>query len=152
MIVNELMQKDVATCSPHEDLAAAVRTMRVHGCGFLPIVDPHGAVVGVLTDRDACMFASERGRAMTHMAITDAMSRPVFSCLEDQPVKSALAVMAKHHVRRLPVIDTDGHLKGVLSIDDIVQAPHRRGGPSAEDIVDALKQITARPRVEPVPA
>lgn len=152
MKVNEVMKKDVATCSPQEDCAAAVRAMREHACGFLPVVDTHGSVVGVLTDRDVCLFASERGRSMTHMAIADAMSRPVFTCMADEHVKTALAAMAKHQVRRLPVIDTQGHLQGVLSIDDLVAAPHRRGGVSAEEIVDALKQISARKRLEAVPA
>ena len=152
MIVSEIMNTDVATCSPHEDLATAAHIMRERNCGFLPVIDANGAVVGVLTDRDVCLFASDRGRSMSHMAISDAMSRPVFTCLADENVKASLAGMGAHHVRRLPVIDRQGHLKGVLSLDDIVRAPHRRGGPNASELVAALKAINAPRRVEAVPA
>jgi CBS domain-containing protein len=49
--------------------------------------------------------------------------------------------MSKHHVRRLTVLDKEGHLQGVLSMDDIVQAPGGRGTPTTEEIVDALKGV-----------
>ena len=63
-----------------------------------------------------------------------------------------LATMAKHRVRRLPVLNKSGHLQGVLSIDDIVQAPQRRGAPTPEDIVAALKTMYAHRSVEAVTA
>jgi len=151
MIVAEIMKSDVATCSPHQDLAEAAHLMRDHGCGFIPVVDARGVLVGVLTDRDVCLFASDRGRSMDHIAVADAMSAPVFSCFAEDNLKTTLATLAKHHVRRLPVIDERGHLRGVVSIDDIVQAPHRRGAPTAEEIVAALKGISA-PRPLTVPA
>jgi CBS domain-containing protein len=80
------------------------------------------------------------------------MSHPVFSCFADENLKTVLVTMSKHRVRRLPVLNKSGHLEGVLSIDDIVQAPQRRGGPTAEDIVAALKAIYARGAVETVTA
>lgn len=76
------------------------------------------------------------------------MTVPVFSCFVDEDVKAALATMAKHKVRRLPVLDKAGHLHGVLSTDDIVRASDRRGAPASEDIVAALKSICAHRHVE----
>jgi CBS domain-containing protein len=76
------------------------------------------------------------------------MSHPVFSCFADENVKTVLVTMGRHRVRRLPVLNKTGHLAGVLSMDDIVQAPHKRGAPTPEDIVAALKAIYAHRRVE----
>jgi CBS domain-containing protein len=67
----------------------------------------------------------------------------VFSCYADDNVNTALATMAKRHIRRLPVLDKQGRLQGVLSIDDVVQAPSRRSAPTAEEIIESLKGIMA---------
>jgi len=152
MTVREIMRTNVATCSPHQDLAAAAHLMRERGCGFVPVVDTQGLLVGVLTDRDVCLFASDRGRSMGHIAVADAMSQPVFSGFAADNVKVALETMATHHVRRLPVVDDHGHLHGVVSIDDIVQAPRRRGAPTPAEIVAALKEISAPPSIVMAPA
>lgn len=142
MLVNEIMKKPPATCTTHDTVADAARIMHEHKCGFVPVVDPHGAVVGVVTDRDVCLIVGDRNRAMTHVSVHDAMTHPVFSCYADENVKTTLATMAKRHVRRLPVLDRHGRLQGVLSIDDIIQAPQRRGAPTPEDLLAALKGIS----------
>jgi CBS domain-containing protein len=68
----------------------------------------------------------------------------VYSCFIDEPLSKALATMAKHRVRRLPALDRSGHMRGVVSIDDIVRASDLRGAPTSEDIVAAWKSICAR--------
>lgn len=147
MRINEIMKTEVATCSPHEDLSVAAHLMRERDCGFIPVVDVNGTIAGVITDRDVCLFAGDRGRSMSHMAVADAMSRPVVSCFVEDNVRGVLATMATHQVRRVTVVDKHGHLHGIVSIDDIVQAPRIEGGPSAEEIVATLKAISARRRV-----
>jgi CBS domain-containing protein len=115
-------------------------------------VDSHGVVVGVVTDRDVCLAVTTT-RAPAHIAASDVMSHPVFACFADENVKTVLVTMSKHRVRRLPVLDKQhGHLQGVLSLDDIVQAPRRRGAPTSDDIVDALKTISTQRAVELVTA
>ena len=149
MNVKEIMKKDVATCTTNDDMATAVKIMHDHKCGFVPVVGSHGAVVGVVTDRDlSSAAASEKHRTAEHIAVFYAMSQPVFSCFPDENLKVALATMAKHHVRRLPVLDKQGQLQGMLSIDDIVQVPRRRGTPTAEEIVDTFKEISAPRPIE----
>ena len=152
MTVNELMKTTVATCAPEGDLGSVVDIMRKHDCGFLPVVESHGIVVGVVTDRDVCMAGGTRHRPLARVSVKETMSHPVFACNADENVKAALATMAKHRVRRLPVLNKNGHLEGVLSIDDVVQAPHRRGAPTAEDIISAMKAIYAHRAVEVITA
>jgi len=143
MIVKEVMNTAVATCAPTSDLASVVAVMRERDCGFLPVVDRQGIVVGVVTDRDVCMAAGARPRPLARVSVAETMSHPVFSCFAGENVKTVLVTMAKHRVRRLPVLNKAGHLEGVLSVDDIVHAPPRRGAPTADDIVVALKAIYA---------
>jgi CBS domain-containing protein len=148
MTVKEVMNTAVAACAPDSDLKSVIETMREHDCGFLPVVDSHGIVVGVITDRDVCLIGITKHRPLARVSVKETMSHPVFSCFADENAKTVLVTMAKHRVRRLPVLNKTGHLEGVLSIDDIVQAPSRRGAPTAEDIVAALKAIYARRAVE----
>ena len=143
------MKKGVATCAPSDDVATAVTIMRDHKCGFLPVVDSHSLVAGVVTDRDLSLaVAAAKHRTSEHVAVASAMSHPVFNCFPDENLKVVLATMGKHHVRRLPVVDRHGHLQGVLSIDDIVQVPRRHGTPTAEEIVDAYRAICAHRPIE----
>lgn len=148
MTVKEVMNTAVATCAPDGDLNSVIGTMRERDCGFVPVVDAHGIVVGVITDRDVCLAGITRHRPLARVSVKETMSHPVFACFVDENVKTVLVTMAKHRVRRLPVLNKTGHLEGVLSLDDIVQAPRRRGAPTAEDIVAALKAIYARRAVE----
>ena len=152
MIVREIMTSDVRTCAPENDLAAAAKTMWDRDCGFLPVVDRYGKVAGVITDRDICRVVAAKHRTADHIAVSTTMSHPVFACFPHENLKTVLVTMAKHHVRRLPVLDKTGHLQGVLSLDDVVRAPRRRGAPTSDEIVDAFKTICERRTVELAPA
>ncbi len=150
MLVKDILKKAVATCAPESDLASVVELMRERDCGFLPVIDSHGIVVGVITDRDICLAEGTQHRPLGRVSVKETMSHPVFSCFPDDNLKVVLATMAKHRVRRLPVLNKSGHLEGVLSMDDIVSAPARRGGPTADEIVAALKGIYAPRHIETV--
>jgi CBS domain-containing protein len=152
MNVKEIMKTDVGTCAPDSDLGEVVKIMRERDCGFLPVVDSHGIVVGVITDRDVCLAGGTRHRPLARVSAKETMSHPVFSCFADENVKTVLVTMGKHRVRRLPVLNASGHLQGVLSMDDVVEASNRRGAPTAETIVAALKAIYANRPVEAVTA
>ena len=148
MTVKEVMNTAVATCAPDTDLTSVVDAMRKHDCGFVPVVDRHGIVVGVVTDRDVCLAGGTKHRPLARVSVKETMSHPVFSCFADENLKTVLVTMAKHRVRRLPVLNKRGHLEGVLSFDDIVQSISRRDAPTAKDIVAALRGICDRRPVE----
>jgi CBS domain-containing protein len=152
MTVKEVMNTAVATCAPDADLTSVVDAMRKHDCGFVPVVDRHGIVVGVVTDRDVCLAGGTKHRSLARVSVKETMSHPVFSCFADENLKTVLVTMSKHRVRRLPVLNKSGHLEGVLSIDDIVSAVPRRGAPTADDIVGALKRMYSARPIETVTA
>ena len=133
MKIQSIMTKDVATCGPHTDLAAVATLMWQRDCGIVPVVGEAGSVVGVITDRDICIAAS------------DAMSHPVHACMAGDDVSEALSVMKQFRVRRLPVIDKSGMLKGVVSMNDLVTAAGRAKGPAAKDVLATLSAICAHP-------
>jgi CBS domain-containing protein len=148
MTARELMKTDIGACSPDDELVTVLMLMRERRCGWAPVIDSRGSVVGVITDRDAAMaLLNHPSRGAARVSAGDAMCRQVFSCGPTDTVRTVLTIMAAHHVRRLPVLDANGHLQGVVSIDDIVLAPQKRGVPDAEVILEALRGIISRPTI-----
>lgn len=146
MKVQTVMTKDVATCGPHTDLAAVATLMWQRDCGIVPVVGDAGSVVGVVTDRDICIAAATRGLAPSHISAGDVMSHPIHACMATDDVSEALGVMKKFRIRRLPVIDESGRLKGILSVNDLITATGRAKGPAAKDVLAALTAICAHPK------
>lgn len=142
------MKTDIGACAPGDELVTVLLLMRDRRCGWAPVVDSRGVVVGVITDRDAAMaMLNHPNRSATRVSARDAMTGDVVACAKADSVAAVLATMAKHHIRRLPVLDERGHLQGVISIDDIVCAGSRRGMPSSEAVLEALRAIVSRPTV-----
>jgi CBS domain-containing protein len=147
MLARDVMKQSPSACAPETDLATAVNIMWKRDCGFLPVVNAQGTVVGAVTDRDICMAAGPKRRALSRISVGEAMSRPAISCFPDDDLNAVLATMAKFHVRRMPVLSRSGRLEGVLSVDDILAARSRHGAPTAADIVAAMRKICMpRPR------
>jgi CBS domain-containing protein len=144
MQVNQIMTTDVATARPETNLAAIAKLMWDRDCGFVPVVDAAGKVVGVITDRDICIATATRRLLPEQIPASQAMSRqPVHTCLPDDTTTQALATMKHFQVRRLPVVAADGTLKGIVSTNDIVLASGQREAPVPAEIVSALAAICA---------
>ena len=148
MTARDLMKTDIGACAPDDELATVLMLMRERRCGWAPVVDSRGRVVGVVTDRDAAMsLLNHPTRGAARVQARDAMTRDVVGCTPSATLNEVLALMSSHHVRRLPVRDGAGHLQGVISIDDIVLATGTRGVPEADEVLDALRRILSRPTV-----
>jgi CBS domain-containing protein len=129
MRIEQLMARDVSTCGPDDTLQHAARLMWERDCGFVPVVE--GAdrrVVGVVTDRDACMAAYTRGHALTEIRVRDVMSARVRACKPADELTAAEQVMREAKVHRLPVVDEDGRLIGVISLADLAREAARGAG------------------------
>lgn len=121
MKVEQCFTSEVFTCRPETDLEWAARSMWEHDCGCLPVVGERGEVVGMLTDRDVCMGAFTQGRTLRELSAGSVMSKAVFACAPDDSLEHAVRVMSDHQVHRLPVLDADGRLLGILSLNDVVR-------------------------------
>lgn len=148
MRIDRLMTKDVASCGPDDPLNRAVQLMWERDCGFVPVVESTGSrrVVGVLTDRDACMAAYTRGRSLPEIRVGDVMSRRIRSCKPSDDLASAEEVMREAQIHRLPVLDDADQLVGVISLADIAREAGRETGSrrpqvSAAEIGETLARI-----------
>jgi len=148
MKVADMMAKPPAYCSPQTNLAAAVEILWRQNCGILPIVDSEEKVLGLVTDRDICVALGTRNRLPSDMTVGEVTSGKVIACKPDDDIRGALATMAEAKVRRLPVIDAEGKLQGVLSVDDVVLRTETgtiKGDSelSFEDLANTLKILYA---------
>ncbi len=128
MKVKRLMITQVGSCPSHENLKRAAQVMCELDCGCIPIIDPDSKVVGMLTDRDICMAAYKKGRVLGEIPVSSAMSREVHGCLPEDDLTVAELIMGNKRVRRLPVIDNEGRLVGLLSLTDIARRAAKEEG------------------------
>lgn len=151
MKVSELMNPDVLACRATDPVEQAVQLMWERDCGCVPVVDARERVVGMLTDRDACMAAVTSGTRLDRIPVATVMSGGAASCLQDEEVSAALRTMAEWQVRRLPVVDEEARLVGLVSLADIAQwggtlEPEARRA-CAEEVLGTLTAITC-PRAD----
>ena len=126
MKVEQLMIRSVRACRSDDTLNTAAQIMWENDCGCVPVVDPGSHVVGMVTDRDLCMAAYIQGRRLTEMRVSSAMSHEVLVCRAEDSIATAEELMRTHQIRRLPVVDENGCLAGILSLNDIVCESERQ--------------------------
>lgn len=125
MKVRDLMTTDVKTCAEYNTLNTAAQMMWDEDIGCVPVLDKNGGVIGMLTDRDICMSAYIQGATLTGALVTSAMSKRVFSCRPEDDVAVAEKLMREKQVHRLPVVDAQGRLAGLISLNDIAREAAR---------------------------
>lgn len=133
------MSRAVESCRPGDALNAAARIMWERDCGCVPVVvqeDGGARVVGMLTDRDICMAAYTQGRPLDAIKVSTAMSKRVCSCRETDALGVALNVLQSNQLHRLPVVDADDHLVGLLSLADIAREADRERGRAKVHVKD----------------
>jgi CBS domain-containing protein len=123
MRIRDIMSTPVEPIDPTTTVAAAAQKMRDADVGCL-LVGRHDQLFGIITDRDIVVRALADGRSASREPVWSVMSSEVLSCFEDQPVDEAASIMAEHGVRRLPVLDRNRRLTGLVSLSDL------RGGAS----------------------
>ncbi len=118
MQVSEVMTTNPVCAAPETPLQEIAALMTEHRCGAIPILHD-GAIVGMVTDRDIVCRAISRCLNPVTLTAADVMTRRVFTIHPDQQAEAAEALMKKRHVRRLPVVDSDGHIVGIVSATDL---------------------------------
>jgi CBS domain-containing protein len=140
--VEEIMTRTVVTCKPEDCLDRPAMLMWDFDCGAIPVVTENNEVVGMLTDRDICMAAFSQAKAVHEIRVEEAMSWEVYSCLPDDSVAEAEEIMRTRQVRRLPVIDLQGRLVGVVSLNDFAREAAREQSRRTRDTTPAEIGLT----------
>lgn len=138
MRVQEIMTQEPACCTPACSAQMAADLMREAGIGFLPVLEKFSRrLAGVVTDRDLCLFVVAQDRRASQVLVQDCMTSNPLCCRSHDDVGAALELMRGNALRRLPVVNDEGALEGVISIDDLI----RYGQMEASAIKSALMQI-----------
>jgi len=147
MKVRDVMTKHAVSCGLNSNLAEVAELMWKNECGFLPVVGDGGNVIGVITDRDISIALGTRNQRPSELLVKDVMPAKLFTCTADDNIRYALKTMSIGRIRRLPVVDAEGALAGVLSIEDIVLKAREQvlgKDVSSKDVEEAYKAIRGR--------
>lgn len=120
MRVSELMHTPPVTCTTTATLGEVARMMRDRNVGSVLVLDQIGYLSGIVTDRDLAVRGMGEGRS-ADVAVELVMTRDVATTTLHADVSDALAIMAKHVVRRLPVVDQNDRPHGMITFDDVVR-------------------------------
>lgn len=146
MKIEQLMTRPVQSCQPRDSINRAAHIMWEADVGCVPVVDADNRVVGMITDRDVAMAAYTQGRALDGISVESAMAKEVHTCSPGDEVASAEERMQKFRIRRLPVVDSESKLVGIVSMNDIaLQAAQeksaRKPGVRLDDVALTLASI-----------
>ena len=122
MKIREVMTRDAKLVNPNDTLQHAAMLMNACDCGILPVAEGD-RLVGMITDRDIAVRCIAEGKG-PGAKVSDAMTQEVKYCFDDEDVSQVCANMSKIQVRRLPVMDRNKRLVGIVSLGDLAhQAP-----------------------------
>jgi CBS domain-containing protein len=176
MKVRDIMTISPACCAVNDDLAQVTSAMFEKDCGVLPVLGPDGTVVGMITDRDVAIAAATRNRTPSLIVVAEVITGTLHFCRPDDDLADALGTMSLQQVRRIPVLDPEGRIAGLLSLNDavrhaaaspagaslrrlVLEAASRIGGPHGAAAGDAgtsagkvaVRRRTAKPAARPAP-
>ena len=127
MNVKDVMHEGVTWFAPTTPVREIARAMRDEDIGAVPIAE-NDRLIGMVTDRDIVVRGIAAGGDCLRMVARDVMSKSIIYCYDDDNVEDAVRVVEKHHVRRLPVINREKRLVGMLSLGDISMAGREVAG------------------------
>ncbi len=147
MKVKENMTRPVQYCAPETNLAAAAKEMWDSDCGILPVVNHEGEVEGVVTDRDICMAVATKNRVASEISVWETSAGQLYACSPEDYIHHAMKIMQECKVRRLPVMNENRVLQGMISLNDIILNVTGKKGkkvtdPTIEDVFQCLRAIS----------
>jgi len=118
---NEVMTKYPVCCLPTDSVAKAAEVMKSGNFGSIPVIENEQTqkLVGIVTDRDLALTIVAEGRDPKSTKVETVMTRKVVTCFADDDVQMVLDAMAEHQLRRIPVVDRDNKIVGIITQADV---------------------------------
>jgi CBS domain-containing protein len=144
MRVRHLMTKDPTCCVPSDSAQRAAVIMREADAGVVPVVENEQSqkLVGIVTDRDLCMNVVAEGRDPKTTRVEQCMTSRVVSCGPNDAVQKATELMKENQIRRVPVVDDQGRVQGIVALGDVAE----RGDVKPTETDQTLKKVSAPTR------
>ena len=129
---NEVMTLELVCCLPDDSVAKAAELMKSQNIGSIPVIENEQTrkLVGIVTDRDLTLTIVAEGRDARSTKVEAVMTRKLVTCLADDDLQKALDAMANHQLRRIPVVDNDNRIVGIIAQADVatrVDEPEQTG-------------------------
>ena len=142
----DVMTREPVYCEPADPVTRVAELMRQHDIGSLPVVESGASrrLVGIVTDRDLVVKVVAGNRSVDSASVRDAMTANPCSCGEDETVDRVLELMADRQVRRVPVVDGEGRLTGIIAQADVatrLQADRQTG-----ELIEAISEPSVVPK------
>ena len=118
--IREIMTSNPSTVEPDKTVVDAARIMKQEDAGVVPVTE-NGRLTGMVTDRDIAIRVVAEGRDPQSTSVREVASKDLVTVDPEQDLDEALRLMAKHQVRRLPVVEEDGRLVGVVAQADVAR-------------------------------
>ncbi len=134
--IKDVMSQNFKFMAPDSPVAEVAQQMRDMDCGFMPLAE-NDRLVGMVTDRDITIRAVAEGLNISNTPARDVMTAKTYYCFDDQDVEEVCNNMGEIQVRRLPVVNRDKRLVGVVSMGDLAQSASR------PNVGQTQQQITA---------
>jgi CBS domain-containing protein len=144
MQIQEVMSKNVDLADPNMKVRDAALKMREDNVGALPVGE-NDRLKGMITDRDIVIRGLAGDRPAENTAVRDCMSEGIYYCFEDEPLQRAGELMAEHQVHRLPVLNRNKRLVGVVALADLARSG-QDGVQAATTAIQGISQPTGAPR------
>ena len=122
MQISEIMSRDVAIAAPGDSVQKVAQKMAEIDAGIIPVGEKD-RLVGMISDRDIVLRAVAKGKSPGKCTARDVMSPDIKYCYEDEKLEDAARNMATLQVKRLPVLDRDKRLVGIVSLGDLACEP-----------------------------
>lgn len=123
--VEDVMTHNPECCSPEDDLATVANVMWDLDVGCVPIVGDARRIAGMITDRDICMAAMLNGKPLHELRVASVMAKAIVTAKLGDRLSTVQELMRKSKVRRVPVVDDDKKVVGIVSLHDLARAAAR---------------------------